>query len=118
MHEIQDYLTPEGKDPFKNWLESVVDRMARARVLARVQRMGAGNFGDCKPLNGGVWELRIDQGPGYRVYYAKAGSRLILLLIGGDKTGDKRWYETHVPIADRLYDAHLEQLKKEGLING
>lgn len=85
MHEIQDYLTPEGKDPFKNWLESVVDRMARARVLARVQRMGAGNFGDCKPLNGGVWELRIDQGPGYRVYYAKAGSRLILLLIGGDK---------------------------------
>ena len=85
MHEIQDYVTQAGKDPFKNWLASLADRMARARLLARVQRMAAGNFGDCKPLDGGVWELRIDHGPGYRVYYARAGSRLILLLIGGDK---------------------------------
>lgn len=85
MHEIQDYTTPEGKDPFKDWASSLTDRMARARVLARVQRMAAGNFGDCKPVDGGVWELRIDHGPGYRVYYARAGNRLILLLIGGDK---------------------------------
>ena len=66
MHEIQDYLTAEGKDPFKDWVSGLADRMARARVLARVQRMAAGNFGDCKPLDGGVWELRIDHGPGYR----------------------------------------------------
>jgi putative addiction module killer protein len=85
MHEIQDYLTAEGKDPFKDWVSALADRMARARVLTRVQRMAAGNFGDCKPLDGGVWELRIDHGPGYRVYYAQAGNRLILLLIGGDK---------------------------------
>ncbi len=85
MHEIQDYVTAEGKDPFKDWVASLADRMARARLLARVQRMAAGNFGDCKPLDGGVWELRIDHGPGYRVYYARAGARLILLLIGGDK---------------------------------
>jgi putative addiction module killer protein len=51
----------------------------------RVQRMAAGNFGDCKPLQDGVWELRIDWGPGYRVYYAQAGKRLILLLARGDK---------------------------------
>ncbi len=51
----------------------------------RVLRMAAGNFGDCKPLHDGVWELRIDYGPGYRVYYAQAGKRLILLLAGGDK---------------------------------
>jgi putative addiction module killer protein len=85
MLDIQDYVTAEGKDPFKDWVSSLADRMARARLLARVQRMAAGNFGDCKPLDGGVWELRIDHGPGYRVYYARAGSRLILLLIGGDK---------------------------------
>ena len=85
MHDVQDYVTQEGKDPFKDWIASLADRMARARLLARVQRMAAGNFGDCKPLDGGVWELRIDHGPGYRVYYARAGSRLELLLIGGDK---------------------------------
>ena len=85
MHEIQDYITTEGRDPFKDWVSKLADRMARARVLARVQRLAAGNFGDCKPLDGGVWELRIDHGPGYRVYYALAGKRLILLLVGGDK---------------------------------
>ena len=85
MHDIQDYVTQEGKDPFKVWIASLADRVARARLLARVQRLAAGNFGDCKPLEGGVWELRIDHGPGYRVYYARAGGHLILLLIGGDK---------------------------------
>lgn len=50
MHDIQDYVTAEGKDPFKDWIASLADRMARARLLARVQRMAAGNFGDCKPL--------------------------------------------------------------------
>jgi putative addiction module killer protein len=89
MFEIRDYTTPDEKDPFKDWVASLADRIARARVLARVQRMAAGNFGDCKPLDGGVWELRIDHGPGYRVYYARAGSRLILLLVGGDKRKQK-----------------------------
>lgn len=85
MYDVQDYLTPEGRDPFKDWLASLSDRMAKARVAARVQRLAVGNFGDCKPLADGVWELRIDHGPGYRVYYARAGERLILLLVGGDK---------------------------------
>jgi putative addiction module killer protein len=85
MHDIQDYVTQEGEDPFKDWIASLADRMARARLLARVQRMAAGNFGNCRPIDGGVWELKIDHGPGYRVYYARAGIRLILLLIGGDK---------------------------------
>ena len=85
MFDIQDYLSPEGFDPYAAWLAELADRQARARVLVRVLRMAAGNFGDCKPLQGGVWELRIDYGPGYRVYYAQAGKRLILLLAGGDK---------------------------------
>lgn len=85
MFEIADYLTETGRDPLKEWLASLADRQARARVLVRIQRMAAGNFGDCKAINEGVWELRIDHGPGYRVYYARAGAKLLLLLIGGDK---------------------------------
>ncbi|TCS93726.1 putative addiction module killer protein [Tepidimonas ignava] len=85
MWELVDYLTPEGRSPYQAWLERLADRQARARIAARVLRMQGGNFGDCKPLDGGVWELRIDHGPGYRVYYARAGKRLILLLVGGDK---------------------------------
>ncbi len=94
MNEIRDYLTPAGRDPFRDWLADLADRMARARILARVGRMAGGNFGDCKPLAGGVWELRIDHGPGYRVYYAKAGARIVLLLVGGDKRRQQQDIET------------------------
>ena len=73
MFDIQDYLSLEGFDPYAAWLAELADRQARARVLVRVLRMAAGNLGDCKPLHGGVWELRIDYGPGYRVYYAQSG---------------------------------------------
>lgn len=85
MYEIRDYLTPAGEVPMRDWLASLPDRIAKARIAARIQRMSAGNFGDCKPLSNGLWELRIDHGPGYRVYYARAGKALILLLVGGDK---------------------------------
>lgn len=85
MFEVQTYLNPSGQDPYAQWLGGLADRKARARVLVRVNRMAAGNFGDCKPIAEGVWELRIDWGPGYRVYYAQAGKRLVLLLAGGDK---------------------------------
>lgn len=85
MYQITDYLTDDGRDPMKEWLSRLADRQARARILVRVQRMAAGNFGDCKPIADGVWELRIDHGPGYRVYYARAGEKLLLLLTGGDK---------------------------------
>ncbi len=83
MFEVQTYLNPSGQDPYAQWLGGLADRKARA--LVRVNRMAAGNFGDCKPTAEGVWELRIDWGPGYRVYYAQAGKRLVLLLAGGDK---------------------------------
>ncbi|MET0268502.1 MAG: type II toxin-antitoxin system RelE/ParE family toxin [Duganella sp.] len=85
MYNIIDYLTASGRDPLKEWLANLSDRQARVRILVRLQRMGAGNFGDCKPLTDGVWELRIDHGPGYRVYYARADEKLLLLLVGGDK---------------------------------
>lgn len=85
MYEVQDYLTCDGADPYAQWLMQLADRQARARVAVRVGRMAASNFGDCKPVAADVWELRIDWGPGYRIYYAMAGQHLILLLAGGDK---------------------------------
>jgi putative addiction module killer protein len=85
MNDILIYQTPDGRKPYAQWLAGLADRQARARVLVRVLRMAAGNFGDFKPLEGGVCELRIDWGPGYRVYCAIAGRRLVLLLAGGDK---------------------------------
>src|SRR5688500_2920139 len=83
--DIRRYLTSRGIDVFGEWLERLRDRQARARVLARVNRLAVGNFGDCKPLRDGVWELRVDWGPGYRVYYAMAATECVLLLCGGDK---------------------------------
>lgn len=84
---LRHYCTPEGVDLYQQWLLRLRDRQARARVLVRTNRLAeAGQFGDCKPVGGGVWELRIDHGPGYRVYYARAGEALVLLLIGGDKS--------------------------------
>lgn len=94
MYEIIDYLTQGGADPFLDWIKGLSDRQAKARVMVRVQRMALGNFGDFKPLSDGVCELRIDNGPGYRVYYARVGSKLILLLVGGDK----RKQQQHVDI--------------------
>ena len=85
MFEVLTYKNDVGHKPYAHWLSKLADRHAKARVLVRVSRMSAGNFGDCKPVADGVWELRIDWGPGYRVYYAQSGKRLVLLLTGGDK---------------------------------
>jgi putative addiction module killer protein len=70
---------------FESWLTSLKDDRAEARIDARINRLASGNFGDCKPVGGGVWELRIDFGPGYRIYYAICGDECVLLLCGGDK---------------------------------
>lgn len=83
--EVRRYLTEPGKDVVGAWLASLKDTRARAKVTARIARLEAGNFGDCKPVGDGVWELRIDWGPGYRVYYAVVGDEIVLLLCGGDK---------------------------------
>jgi len=85
MFEVRNYLTAEGHDPYAHWLMALNDRQARARVVVCVGRMASGNWGDVKSVGAGVWEARIDWGPGYRIYYAQAGQRLILLLLGGDK---------------------------------
>ncbi len=85
MFEVLRYVTEAGEDVFGKWLAGLRDERAAARIAVRIDRLAAGNFGDCKPLKAGVWELRIDYGPGYRVYYAMAGQSCLLLLCGGDK---------------------------------
>jgi len=89
MYEIFHYLTAEGRDPFQEWFEALRDRQAKARIAVRLNRMAAGNLGDHKSVGSGVWELRIDAGPGYRVYYSLAGQQLVLLLTGGDKSSQQ-----------------------------
>ena len=85
MLEILHYLTQDDRDPYQDWLLRLADRQAKSRVMVRVEHLCNGGLGDCKPLRDGVWELRIDWGPGYRVYYALSGRHVVLLLLGGDK---------------------------------
>ena len=70
---------------FSNWLRKLSDESARSRIQIRIRRLSLGNFGDVKPVGDRVSELRIDYGPGYRVYFAQRGSVLVLLLVGGTK---------------------------------
>ena len=85
MIEVRHYVTRAGTDVFDDWLSKLADTCAQAKVAARINRLAAGNFGDCKPLRQGLCEMRIDWGPGYRVYYATLGSVCVLLLCVGDK---------------------------------
>ena len=76
----------EKTDEYQEWLDNLKDTSGRARILMRVDRLVHGNPGNHRSLAGGVSELKIDVGPGYRVYYSQRGDRLLLLLIGGDKS--------------------------------
>ena len=86
---VREYVTSDGTSPFRKWLAGLALE-TRARVQARVFRFESGNLGDHKTVGDGVWEARLDFGPGYRVYFAKAGRTLILLLVGGDKRSQKK----------------------------
>lgn len=77
-------------DAFDRWLRKLKDDRARAKVAARIQRMAQGNFGDVSPVGEGVSELRIHEGPSYRVYFVQQGSAIIVLLCGGDKASQSR----------------------------
>ena len=83
--ELLRYQRDDGREPFTEWLNAVRDKLAQARIRERLRRVQTGNFGDCEPVGEGVIELRIHVGAGYRVYFGRYGSALILLLSGGDK---------------------------------
>lgn len=82
---IEHYLTHDHRDLYVDWLQRLRDDKAKVAVVRRVLRMEQGNFGDHRFCRAGVWELRIDVGAGYRVYYALSGQHVLLLLCGGDK---------------------------------
>jgi putative addiction module killer protein len=89
-------------DVFVQWLDGLSDIRARARVLARIERLASGNPGDVAPVGEGVSELRIDYGPGYRVYFKQFGQILIVLLAGGDKSTQPKDIKTALRLARNL----------------
>lgn len=89
-------------DVFARWLDGLRDIHARARVQARIERLAAGNAGDVKPVGEGVSELRIDYGPGYRVYFTKRGREVVILLAGGDKSTQSSDIKAALRLARKL----------------
>jgi putative addiction module killer protein len=83
--EVRVYSLPDGQTPFLNWLDKLKDRQARQRIQARIGRLRLGNFGQTRSLGGGVHELKVDYGPGYRIYFGREGTTVVILLSGGDK---------------------------------
>jgi putative addiction module killer protein len=85
MIELEIYETINGRRPYEHWLQRVRDKMAVIRIFKRLRNVQLGNFGDHSPVGEGVLELRVHVGAGYRVYCARHGQRLVVLLCGGDK---------------------------------
>ena len=84
---------------YASWFASLRDRQARARIDVRIRRLSLGNPGDVKPVGEGVAELRIDYGPGYRVYFVQRGSQVVILLAGGDKQTQAQDIQTAIELA-------------------
>ena len=93
-YETKFYKTEQGETPFTQYLSKLRDMRAALKIATRINRAQTGNFGDHKSVGDGLWEMRIDYGPGYRVYYCFEGDRLVLLLCAGDKRTQPRDIET------------------------
>lgn len=96
--ELRFYSLPSGKKPFLQWLRDIADIKMRTRIRTRVGRLRLGHYGDYKMLGGGIYELRLDFGPGYRIYFGELEQYTILLLAGGDKSS-----QTHDILQARDY---------------
>ena len=100
---IREFLTAEGRSPFRDWLENL-GVTVRARVQARVLRFETGNIGDCRAVGGGVCEARLMFGSGHRIYFGREGPSTILLLLGGDKASQRK----DIREARRFWREYLE----------
>ena len=88
--QIENYIKTDGTSPFEEWLSSLRDTNAKTRIRLRLKRVAMGNLGDYRSLGQGVFELRIDSGPGYRVYFGQIASLFVILLCGGDKSSQQK----------------------------
>jgi putative addiction module killer protein len=95
-------ITLQETEAFTVWMEGLRDARAKARIAQRLDRLARGNPGDVKPVGDGISEMRIDYGPGYRVYYCRHGAVLIVLLCGGDKSTQKRDIKVAKQLAKEL----------------
>ncbi len=89
-------------ETFAKWIDGLSDIRARARILVRIERLAAGNPGDVKPVGENISEMRIDYGPGYRVYYKKTGQTIVVILAGGDKRTQKKDIKKAQQLANNL----------------
>ncbi len=95
-------ITVLQTEAYERWFNSIRDLQAKARIDVRIRRMTLSNFGDVKPVGSGVSELRIDYGPGYRIYFIQRGENLVLLLAGGDKRTQDRDIRRAIKMAEDL----------------
>jgi putative addiction module killer protein len=108
-HQVKEYVTLDGKSPYREWLDSL-DAQIKARIQVRIFRFELGNLGDHKSVGKGVWEARIQFGPGYRVYFGKEDGRIILLLFAGDKSTQSR----DIKKAQTYWEEYLEGGSENG----
>jgi putative addiction module killer protein len=109
LYEIEEYVESNGKVPFREWLLAIKDAAARAKLLARIDRASYGNFGDWKPIKNaqGLFEMREHYGPGFRIYYAVMGRRILLLLAGSTKADQSK---AIAAAKSRLNDYHRRKV--------
>lgn len=108
-YAITYYADEAGHKPFRDWYLSLRDRTAMQKIAVRLGRLELGNFGVSKGVGSGVMELKIDYGPGYRVYYAVDGDTVVLLLVGGDKKSQQR----DIVAAQEYWKSHKEKKQCE-----
>jgi putative addiction module killer protein len=107
--DVRYYITKTGKDVVDDWISGLADDRTEARIFARIERLSSGNLGDHKSLGGGLFELRIDAGPGYRIYCAMIGRACVLPLCGGDK----RKESSDIQRAREYFKDYLERTRKQ-----
>lgn len=112
-YEIREYNDEQGRSPFASWFHGL-DATAAARVDRYIRRIENGNFGNSKPVGGGVQELKIDFGPGYRVYYGRDGQRLVILLAGGSK----RKQSADIEAAKKRWETYRKEKESHGTDTG
>lgn len=96
--------TIKRTDEFSEWLRNLRDRRAKAKILARIDRLALGNPGDVAPVGGGISEMRVHEGAGYRIYYVPRGEEIVVLLCGGDKGSQQKDIALAKQIASELED--------------